>query len=150
MLEEEEGEQDLAREQLQGVILVLGMVPVDDVVAGRGGSVYRHSPRAHQLAFSPRCDVQPRSPRAPLLHHLAPTTHRPGVWLLSRVARSPRTAATCGLHPGRQHRRACERADGRPRCEVERASWVELDIRVCSHDLAQAIFCNMDCMQRWC
>ena len=31
MLEEEEGEQDLAREQLRGVILVLGMVPVDDV-----------------------------------------------------------------------------------------------------------------------
>ena len=51
--DEEEGEQDLAREQLWGVILVLGMVPVDDVVAGRGGSVYRHCPRAHQLAFSP-------------------------------------------------------------------------------------------------
>ena len=52
-LEEEEGGQDLTREQLRGVILVLGMVPVDDVVAGRGGSVYRHCPRAHQLAFSP-------------------------------------------------------------------------------------------------
>ena len=37
-MEDEEGEQDLAREQLRGVILVLGMVPVDDVVAGRGGS----------------------------------------------------------------------------------------------------------------
>ena len=53
MLEEEEGEQDLAREQLRRVILVLGMVPVGVVAAGRGGSVYRHSPRAHQLAFSP-------------------------------------------------------------------------------------------------
>ena len=52
-MEDEEGEQDLAHEQLRRVILVLWMVPVDDVVAGRGDSVYRHSPRAHQLAFSP-------------------------------------------------------------------------------------------------
>ena len=67
MLEEEEGEQDLAREQLQGVILVLGMVPVDDVVAGRGGSVYRHSPRAHQTRLL-AVAVLPSlaSPRAPL------------------------------------------------------------------------------------
>ena len=53
MLEEEEGEQDLAREQLRGVILVLGVVLIDAMVVGRGGSVYRHCPRAHQLAFSP-------------------------------------------------------------------------------------------------
>ena len=85
-MEDEEGEQDLAREQLQGVILVLGMVPVDDVVAGRGGSVYRHSPRAHQLAFSPPlcCPasraLERRSPPR------APTSHPPGVWLVSRVA----------------------------------------------------------------
>ena len=51
--EEEEGEQDLAREQLRGVILVLGVVLIDAMVVGRGGSVYRHCPRAHQLAFSP-------------------------------------------------------------------------------------------------
>ena len=86
MLEEEEGEQDLAREQLRGVILVLGMVPVDDVVAGRGGSVYRHSPRALQLAFSPPlcCPasraLERRSPPP------APTSHFPEVWLVSRVA----------------------------------------------------------------
>ena len=85
-MEDEEGEQDLAHEQLRRVILVLGVLPVGGVAAGRGGSVYRHSPRAHQLAFSPRCDVQPRSPRAPLLHHLAPTSHPQEVWLVSRVA----------------------------------------------------------------
>ena len=77
--EEEEGEQDLACEQLRGVILVLGMVPVDDVVAGRGGSVYRHSPRAHQLAFSPPlcCPasraLERRSPPP------TPTSHAPEV-----------------------------------------------------------------------
>ena len=87
MLEEEEGEQDLAREQLQGVILVLGMVLVDDVVAGRGGSVYRHSPRAHQLAFSPAlcCPasraLERHSPRP------TPTNDPQEVWLVSRVAR---------------------------------------------------------------
>ena len=52
-LEEEEGGQDLAREQLRGVILGLGVVLIDGMVVGRGGSVYRHCPRAHQLAFSP-------------------------------------------------------------------------------------------------
>ena len=52
-MEDEEGEQDLAHEQLRRVILVLGVLPVGGVAAGRGGSVYRHSPRAHQLAFSP-------------------------------------------------------------------------------------------------
>ena len=84
-LEEEEGGQDLTRTQLRGVILVLGVVLIDAMVVGRGGSVYRHCPRAHQLAFSPRCDVQPRSPRAPLLHHLAPTSHPLEVWLVSRA-----------------------------------------------------------------
>ena len=86
MLEEEEGEQDLAREQLQGVILVLGMVPVDDVVAGRGGSVYRHSPRAHQLAFSPPlCCPASRAleRRSPLP---TPTSHLLEVWLVSGAA----------------------------------------------------------------
>ena len=38
-LEEEEGGQDLAREQLRGVILVLGVVLIDAMVVGRGGSV---------------------------------------------------------------------------------------------------------------
>ena len=52
-LEEEEGGQDLTREQLRSVILVLGVVLIDAMVVGRGGSVYRHCPRAHQLAFSP-------------------------------------------------------------------------------------------------
>ena len=87
-LEEEEGEQDLAREQLQGVILVLGMVLVDDVVAGRGGSVYRHSPRAHQLAFSPPlCCPASRAleRRSPLP---TPTSHLPEVWLVSGAARA--------------------------------------------------------------
>ena len=37
-LEEEEGGQDLAREQLRGVILVLGVVLIDAMVVGRGGN----------------------------------------------------------------------------------------------------------------
>ena len=41
-LEEEEGGQDLTREQLRGVILVLGVLLIDAMVVGRGGSVYRH------------------------------------------------------------------------------------------------------------
>ena len=56
-LEEEEGGQDLTREQLRGVILVLRVVLIYAMVVGRGGSVYRHCPRAHQLAFS---DPRPR------------------------------------------------------------------------------------------
>ena len=51
-LEEEEGGQELAREQLRGVILVLGVVLIDAMVVGWGGSFYRHCPRAHQLAVS--------------------------------------------------------------------------------------------------
>ena len=39
MLEEEEGEQDLARAQLRGVILILRVVLIDAMVVGRGGSV---------------------------------------------------------------------------------------------------------------
>ena len=38
-MEDEEGEQDLACEHIRRVILVLGMVPVGGVAAGRGGSV---------------------------------------------------------------------------------------------------------------
>ena len=86
-LEEEEGGQDLACEQLRGVILVLGVVLIDAMVVGRGGSVYRHCPRAHQLAFSPPlcCPasraLERRSP------HDTPTNHPQEVWLVSRVAR---------------------------------------------------------------
>ena len=78
-MEDEEGEQDLAHEQLRRVILVLGMVPVDDVAAGRGGSVYRHSPRAHQLAFSPSLCC-PASRALERLEPLpTPTNHFPEV-----------------------------------------------------------------------
>ena len=86
-LEEEEGGQDLACEQLRGVILVLGVVLIDAMVVGRGGSVYRHCPRAHQLAFSPPlcCPasraLERRSPRD------TPTNHPQEVWLVSRVVR---------------------------------------------------------------
>ena len=86
-MEDEEGEQDLACEQIRRVILVLGMVPVGGVAAGRGGSVYRHSPRAHQLAFLPplRCPASRALERhSPLL---TPTSHSQEVWLVSRVAR---------------------------------------------------------------
>ena len=38
-LEEEEGGQDLTREQLRGVILVLGVLLIDAMVVGRGGSL---------------------------------------------------------------------------------------------------------------
>ena len=86
-MEDEEGEQDLAHEQLRRVILVLGVLPVGGVAAGRGGSVYRHSPRALQLAFSPPlcCPasraLERRSPRD------TPTNHPQEVWLVSRVVR---------------------------------------------------------------
>ena len=85
-LEEEEGGQDLTREQLRSVILVLGVVLIDAMVVGRGGSVYRHCPRAHQLAFSPPlCCPASRAPErhSPLP---TPTSHSPEVWLVSRVA----------------------------------------------------------------
>ena len=86
-MEDEEGEQDLAHEQLRRVILVLWMVPVDDVVAGRGGSVYRHSPRAHQLAFSPPlCCLASRALER-RSHFPTPTSHPLGVWPVSRVVR---------------------------------------------------------------
>ena len=87
-LEEEEGGQDLTRTQLRGVILVLGVVLIDAMVVGRDGSVYRHCPRAHQLAFSPPlCCPASRAleHRSPLP---APTSYPPEVWLVSRVARS--------------------------------------------------------------
>ena len=84
-LEEEEGGQDLAREQLRGVILVLGVVLIDAMVVGWDGSVYRHCPRAHQLAFSPPLCC----PASRALEHRspppAPTSCRPEVWLVSRV-----------------------------------------------------------------
>ena len=85
-LEEEEGGQDVAREQLRGAILVLkmhlsmpewlveGLVSIDTVT------------RVHRLAFSlPRCcpasrALERHSPRP------TPTSHSPGVWLVSRVA----------------------------------------------------------------
>ena len=87
MLEEEEGEQDLAREQLRGVILVLGVVLIDAMVVGRGGSVYRHCPRAHQLAFSPpfSCPASPTLERR--YPQPTPTSCPLEVWLVSRVVR---------------------------------------------------------------
>ena len=117
-MEDEEGEQDLAHEQLRRVILVIGVLPVGGVAAGRGGSVYRHSPRAHQLAFSPPlcCPASPAQERRSPLP--TPTSHSPEIWLVSRVVRSPRPAGPCGLHPGRQRRRACGIVDGSPRCEA--------------------------------
>ena len=126
-LEEEEGEQDLARAQLRGVILILRVVLIDAMVVGRGGSVYRHCPRAHQLAFSPPlCCPASRAleRRSPLT---TPTSHPPEVRLVARAVWSTWPAAPCGLHPGRQRRQACGRADGRPRCEAQEASWEELE-----------------------
>ena len=85
-LEEEEGGQDVAREQLRDAILALkmhlsmpewlveGLVSIDTVT------------RVHRLAFSlPRCcpasrALERHSPRP------TPTSHSPGVWLVSRVA----------------------------------------------------------------
>ena len=86
-LEEEEGGQDLTREQLRGVILVLGVVLIDAMVVGRGGSVYRHCPRAHQLAFSPPlCCLASRALERHS-HFPTPTSHPLGVWPVSRVVR---------------------------------------------------------------
>ena len=122
-LEEEEGGQDVAREQLRGVILVLkvhlsmpewsvgGIVSIDTVTV------------VHRLAFSlPLC--------CPALRALercstprAPTSHPPGVWLVSGAVRSPQPTPSCNLHPVRQRRRASGSADGRPGYEAEKASW---------------------------
>ena len=122
-LEEEEGGQDLTREQLRGVILVLevhlsmperlveGLVSIDTVTL------------VHRLAFSlPRCCPASRA----LERHSeprAPTSHPPGVWLVSEAAQSPQPTPTCHLHPVRQRRRASGSADGRPGYEAEKASW---------------------------
>ena len=94
-LEEEEGGQDLACEQLRGVILVLEVVLIDAMVVGRDGSVYRHCPRAHQLAFSPPlCCPASRALERP----------RPGLDNLARqpIQRRPRVelAAAHGVLAG--------------------------------------------------
>ena len=61
-LEEEEGGQDLTREQLRSVILVLGVVLIDAMVVGPGGSVLvsidtvlalTNSPSRHRSAAQP-------------------------------------------------------------------------------------------------
>ena len=126
-LEEEEGGQDLTREQLRGVILVLGVVLIDAMVVGRGGSVYRHCPRAHQLAFSPPLCCPASRALERRSHFPTPTSHALGVWLVSGVARSHRPAAPCGLHPATQRRQACTSADERPGCAAQKASWEELE-----------------------
>ena len=86
-LEEEEGGQDLTREQLRGVILVLGVVLIDAMVVGRGGSVYRHCPRAHQLAFSPPLCCPASRALERRYPQPTPTSCPLEVWLVSRVVR---------------------------------------------------------------
>ena len=106
---------------------VLGVVLIDAMVVGRGGSVYRHCPRAHQLAFSPPL-CRPASRALERRSHFpTPTSHALGVWLVSGVARSHRPAAPCGLHPATQRRQACTSADERPGCAAQKASWEELE-----------------------
>ena len=84
-LEEEDGGQDVAREQVRSAILVVTGHMMDAMVVGRGDSVYRHCPRAHQLAFSPAlcCPasraLERHSPRP------TPTNDPQEVWLVSRV-----------------------------------------------------------------
>ena len=74
-LEEEEVRFSLHYGELRGGGRVLRVVLIDAMVVGRGGSVYRHCPRAHQLAFSPPlCCAASRAlerhspPRAPTIH----------------------------------------------------------------------------------
>ena len=86
-LEEEEGGQDLTREQLRGVILVLGVVLIDAMVVGRGGSVCRHCPRAHQLAFSPPLCCPASRALERRYPQPTPTSCPLEVWLVSRVVR---------------------------------------------------------------
>ena len=88
-LGEEEGGQDLAREQVRSAIRVLKEHTVDAMVVGWDDSVYRHCPRAHQLAFSPPlCCSASRAlkRRSPLS---APTSHPREFCLVSRAVQSP-------------------------------------------------------------
>ena len=100
-LEEEEGGQDVAREQLRGAILVLMMYLPMPGWSGGGIVSIDTLTRVHQLAFSlPRCC--PAS-RAPECHspRPAPTSHSPGVWLVSGAVRTHHTAPSYHLHPDR-------------------------------------------------
>ena len=47
---------------------MLWVMLMDAVVVGWGGSVYGHSPRAHQLAFSHLSPAQPRQPSSAAPH----------------------------------------------------------------------------------
>ena len=83
--------------------------------------------RVHRLAFSPAlCCPASRAlaRRSPLT---TPTRDPQEVRLVSRVARSCRPAAPCGLHPATQRRQACTSADERPGCAAQKASWEELE-----------------------
>ena len=85
-LEEEEGEQDLARARLRGVILVLlmhlsmlgwsvgGIVSIDTLTL------------VHQLTFSPPLCCPASRALERRSSHPAPTSHPQEVWLVSRVA----------------------------------------------------------------
>ena len=85
-LEEEEGGQDVAREQLRGAILVLevhlsmagwsvgGIVSIDTLTL------------VHQLTFSPPLCCPASRALERRSAHPAPTSHPQEVWLVSRVA----------------------------------------------------------------
>ena len=127
MLEEEKNRFSLHYGELQGGGRVLRVALIDAMVVGRGGSVYRHCPRAHQLAFSPPLCC-PASRALERRSHLpTPTSHTLGVRLVSGVPQSHRPAAPCGLHPATQRRQACTSADERPGCAAQKASWEELE-----------------------
>ena len=127
MLEEEKNRFSLHYGELQGGGRVLRVALIDAMVVGRGGSVYRHCPRAHQLAFSPPLCCPASRALERRSHFPTPTSHPLGVWLVSGVARSHRPAAPCGLHPATQRRQACTSADERPGCAAQKASWEELE-----------------------
>ena len=87
MLEEEKNRFSLHYGELQGGGRVLRVALIDAMVVGRGGSVYRHCPRAHQLAFSPPlCCLASRALERHS-HFPTPTSHPLGVWPVSRVVR---------------------------------------------------------------
>ncbi len=101
---------------------MLWVMLMDAVVVGWGGSVYRHSPRAHQLASSPAYSCPP----SPTLERRSPkptrTSHSPEAPPVANAVTAHSSPPPRGQPPGRQRRRARKSVDGRPECGAEEAS----------------------------
>ena len=101
---------------------MLWVLLMDAVVVGWGGSVYRHSPRAHQLA-----SASPYScPASPTLERRSPkptrTSHSPEAPPVANAVATRPSPPPREQPPGRQRRRARKSVDARPETGAEEAS----------------------------